>query len=52
MKIKQITHSDGSISFAEEGITIIKNKEDKTKQEVIGVEVKSIKEAIDKIRSV
>jgi hypothetical protein len=46
MKIKQIIHSDGSSSFISEGLTIIKNKEDRTKQKHIEMEIPSVIEAM------
>jgi len=41
MKIRKTRHTDGSFSFAEEGITIVKDKEEKTDQIITEIEDES-----------
>lgn len=35
MKVKKIIHADGSISYTSKGISIVKNKEEKSEQIVV-----------------
>lgn len=45
MKVQRIEHKDGSFSYADKGITILKNKEEKEDQVITEVDVDSSEKA-------
>lgn len=45
MKIKKVTHADGSVSYVTGNIEIVKNKENKEQQQVTEIESDTIEAA-------
>ena len=45
MKVKKIIHTDGSVSYTSQNISIVKNKEEKSEQIVVEFDDTSVLEA-------